>query len=176
MQAIAAYEAALELEPGIAAAEHNLGASLQAIEAYDEAVEHYQTALALGEPQTTTLLNMAIAYYEAGESSKAAGAAREALLLDESLAPAYTVLGAVALESRQPEDALTELYRAITRDDAYGQAYFYLGLAYRSLGQPAEAIAAFERALAVAGDEEMRVRIRNHLKELYEGEKPGRTP
>ena len=175
-EAIAAYEAALELEPGIAAAEHNLGSSLQAIEAYDEAVEHYQTALALAEPQTTTLVNMAIAYYEAGESSEAAGAARQALLLDESLAPAYTVLGAVALESRQPEDALTELYRAITLDDTYGQAYFYLGLAYRSLGQPAEATAAFERALAVAGGEEMRVRIRNHLRELYEGDKPGSTP
>jgi tetratricopeptide (TPR) repeat protein len=175
-QAIAAYEAALELEPGIAAVEHNLGSSLQAIEAHDEAVEHYQTALALAEPQTTTLVNMAIAYYEAGESSKAADAAQEALLLDESLAPAYTVLGAVALESRQPEVALTELYRAITLDDGYGQAYFYLGLAYRSLGQPAEATAAFERALAVADDGVMRVRIRNHLRELYEGEKPGRTP
>jgi tetratricopeptide (TPR) repeat protein len=175
-KAIAAYEAALELEPGIAAVEHNLGASLQAIEAYDEAVAHYQTALALGEPQTTTLLNMAIAYYEAGELSEAADAAQEALLLDESLAPAHTVLGAVALESRQPEDALTELYRAVTLDDTYGQSYFFLGLAYRSLGQPAEAIAAFERALAVAGDEEMRVRIRNHLRELYEGERPDSTP
>ena len=175
-EAIAAYEAALELEPGIAAAEHNLGLSLQAIEAYDEAVEHYQTALALGEPQTTTLVNMAIAFYAAGESSKAADAAREALLLDESLAPAHTVLGAVALESRQPEDALTDLYRAITLDDGYGQAYFFLGLAYRSLGQPAEAIAAFERALAVADDEEMRIRVRNHLRELYDEVRPGRTP
>jgi tetratricopeptide (TPR) repeat protein len=98
------------------------------------------------------------------------------LTLDESLAPAYTVLGAVALESRQPEDALTELNRAIALDDTYGQSYFYLGLAYRSLGQSAEATAAFERALAVAGDEKMRARIRNHLRELYEEERSGSTP
>jgi tetratricopeptide (TPR) repeat protein len=149
---------------------------LQATEAYTQAVDHYQTALALGEPQTSTLVNLAIAYYEAGEPVKAADAAREALLYDDSLAPAYTVLGAVALELRQPEEALSTLNRAITLDPSYGQAYFYLGLAYKALDQPSQAIGAFEQALVSAQDEVMRVRIRRHLNELYEVEQQSRIP
>ncbi len=169
-RAIAAFRKALDLEPGSAIIEHNLGVSLQATHAYDEALDHYQSALALGEPQTATLVNMAIAYYETGQGDKAVDMAREALLRDEGVAPAYAVLGAVALESRRPEEALLSLHRAVALDPSYGQAYFYLGLAHKSLGQPAEAIAAFEQALAAAGDEEIRVRIRRHLNELYQVE------
>ena len=166
-EAIAAFRRALELEPGIATAEHNLGASLQATHSYDEAVGHYQTSLALGGPQVSTLLNMAIAYYEAGQPGDAELVAHEALRQAPDLAPAYTVLGAAALEARQPELALSELQRAVDLDAGYGQAYFYMGLAYKSLNQPTEAIAAFEEALVHAKDEVTRTRIRRHLSELY---------
>jgi len=166
-EAIAAFRRALELEPGIAAAEHNLGASLQATHNFDEAVGHYQTSLALGGPQVSTLLNMAIAYYEAGQPGDAELVAHEALRQAPDLAPAYTVLGAAALEARQPELALSELQRAVDLDAGYGQAYFYMGLAYKSLNQPTEAIAAFEEALVHAKDNVTRTRIRRHLSELY---------
>ncbi|NIV38269.1 MAG: tetratricopeptide repeat protein [Anaerolineae bacterium] len=166
-EAIAAFRRALELEPGIAATEHNLGASLQATHSYEEAVAHYQTSLALGGPQASTLLNMAIAYFEAGELDDAELLAHEALGMTPDLAPAHTVLGAVALEVEQPEIALSELQRAIDLDAGYGPAHFYLGLAYKTLNQPAEAIAAFEEALVHATDEVTRTRIRRHLNELY---------
>ena len=166
-EAIAAFRRALELEPGIATAEHNLGASLQATHNYDEAVAHYQTSMALGGPQASTLLNMAIAYFEAGQPGDAELVAHEALRLAPELAPAHTVLGAVALEAKQPETALVELQRAVDLDAGYGQAHFYMGLAYKSLNQPKEAIAAFEEALVHATDEVMRTRIRRHLNELY---------
>ena len=166
-EAIAAFERALELEPGIATAEHNLGASLQASHSYDDALAHYQTSLALGDPQVSTLLNMAITYFEAGQLDDAERVAPEALGLAPDLAPARTVLGAVALEVEQPEIALSELQRAIDLDAGYGQAHFYMGLAYKSLKQPTKAIAAFEQALAHATDEVTRARIRRHLTELY---------
>ena len=166
-EAIAAFRRALELEPGIATAEHNLGASLQATHNYDEAVAHYQTSMALGGPQASTLLNMAIAYFEAGQPGDAELVAHEALRLAPELAPAHTVLGAVALEAKQPETALVELQRAVDLDAGYGQAYFYMGLAYKSLNQQKEAIAAFEEALVHATDEVTRTRIRRHLNELY---------
>jgi tetratricopeptide (TPR) repeat protein len=175
-QAIAAFRQALELEPGIATAEHNLGTSLQAAHNYDEAVGHYQTSLALGGPQVSTLLNMAIAYYEAGQPGDAELVAHEALRLAPDLAPAYTVLGAAALEARQPELALSELQRAVDLDAGYGQAHFYLGLAYKSLNQPTEAIAAFEEALVHAKDEVTRTRIRRHLSELYAEQERGQYP
>ena len=123
--------------------------------------------MALGGPQVSTLLNMAIAYYEAGQPEDAELVAHEALRLAPDLAPAYTVLGAAALEARQPELALSELQRAVDLDAGYGQAHFYIGLAYKSLNQPTEAIAAFEEALVHAKDEVTRTRIRRHLSELY---------
>jgi len=175
-QAIAAFRTAIELEPGIAATEHNLGASLQATQNYTEAVGHYQTSLALGGPQINTLLNMAIAYYEAGQPKDAEIAAHEALRLTPDLAPAYTVLGAAALDANQPELALSELQRAVDLNVDYGQAHFYMGLAYKSLNQPKEAIAAFEEALVHAKDEVTRTRIRRHLSELYAQQEQGRYP
>jgi tetratricopeptide (TPR) repeat protein len=175
-RAIAGFRRALELEPGAAAVEHNLGLSLQAIGACEEAVAHYQVALALGDPQTSTLLNMAIAYYEAGQLASARDAAQEVLLQDRGLAPAHAVVGAVALASQQPEEAVPYLQRAIALDAGYSQAHFFLGLAYRSLHQPTQAIAAFEQALATADSEAMRVRIWRHLNELYKVKGQSNTP
>lgn len=164
--AVAHFRRARELEPGVASTEHNLGRSLQAIGAYDEALLHYQLALVLGEPRASTLVNMAIAYYETGQMVEAADAAREALRYDESLVPAYTVLGAVALQSWQPKDALPVLWRATELDADYFQAQFYLGQAYWALGQSAEAMAAFEQALLQTDNPSLRREIRRYLDEL----------
>jgi tetratricopeptide (TPR) repeat protein len=175
-QAIASFQRALELEPGIATTEYNLGTSFQAIQNFTEALGHYQTSLALGGPQANTLLNMAIAYFEAGQPQEAEVASREALRLAPDSAAAYTLLGAIALESSEPELALSELQRAVGLDEGYSQAHFYMGLAYKSLDQEAEAIAAFEQALVHAEDEVTRIRIRRHLSELYALQEQGRYP
>ncbi len=167
-KAIAAFRQALALEPGTSAIEHNLGLSLQAIHETDEALTHYRQAVAFGEPQPSTLVNMAIGYYETGQSAKAAAAAQQVLRYDDTSAPAYTVLGAVELEARQFRLALAHLSRAVALDGSYSQAHFYLGLAYRVLDQPVEAIAALEQALATAEDEEMRSEIRRYLADLDE--------
>jgi tetratricopeptide (TPR) repeat protein len=110
---------------------------------------------------------MAIAYYEAEQLDKAEEMANQVLQMDPNLAPAHTLLGAVALEARQPERALPHLHHAVSLDAGYSQAHFYLGLAYKSLDRSAEAIASFEQALVNASDESTRVRIRRHLGELY---------
>jgi tetratricopeptide (TPR) repeat protein len=169
-QAITAFEQALELEPGNATVERNLAFSLQALHAGDQALAHYRQAQALGNRQASTQANMAIAYYEMGQIAKAADAARQAIASDPTLAPAYTILGAVALASHEPEAALSPLYRAIRSNAAYNPARFYLGLSYEALGRPGEALAAFEQALAMAADEETRVRIRRHIAELDTGQ------
>lgn len=169
-QAVMAFERALDLEPGTFAVEHNLGCSLQAMQAYQEALTHYERALAFGEPQVNTLANMAVDYYEIGQLDKAAEAAQQALRYDEGKAPAYTVLGAVALALQQPELALPLFRKAITLDRDSSRAHFYLGLAYKELGMSAEAVSSFEQALATTGDVATRTQIRRHLREFYEAE------
>jgi tetratricopeptide (TPR) repeat protein len=126
-RAIVAFQKALQLEPGVAATEHNIALSLQALHRYEEAIAHYQAALALGGPQSSMLLNMAISYLEAGRLGEAADAAQTALSSNPDLAPGYTVLGAIDLESRQPEKALPNLQRAIALDAGYDQAFLTWG-------------------------------------------------
>ena len=175
-RAIAEFSAALELEPGVAAIEHNLALSLQALHRYEEAMAHYQTALALGGPQAETLVNMAIALHEMDDLLGAVDTAEQALEYDDSLAGAHAVLGAVKLETQQPEAALPHLKRAVALDWNYGEAHFYLGLTYKALGQVEEAILSLEQSLARAEDELSRVRIRRYLNELYEVEGETLTP
>ncbi len=121
----------------------NLAFSLQALDRDEQALLHYRTALALGDQQASTPANMAIAYYETGQMAQAADAARQALAADGKLAPAYAVLGAVALDKRQPGAALLPLYRALLLDPGYSPAYFFLGMAYKTLDRPVEAMAAY---------------------------------
>lgn len=175
-EAIRAFEKAQDLEPGIAATELNLASSLLAIEAYDQALDHYQAALALGSDYTLTLVNMAVAYYQAGKPEQALQAAQEALNDDPSLSEAHIILGAVALDQGNNTNALDHLQEATDLDPTSSQAHFYQGLAYKKMEMPQEAIRAFEEALAAADDEVDRIRIRQHLSELYIREGSGRTP
>jgi Flp pilus assembly protein TadD len=164
-RAIPMFETALELEPGSAAVEHNLALGLQVTGAVDQALAHYRQAVALGDREASTRANMATAYLEAGQMADASLAAWQALVHDSSLAPAHAVLGAATLAGGDPAGAISNLQHAIALDAGYSQAYFYLGLAYQALGRVPEARAAFERAVATAPDEAMRVRIRSHLAE-----------
>jgi len=166
-RAIEAFEQALLLEPGTATVERNLGLSLQALQAYDEALTHYELALAFGEPVSSTLLNMALAYYETGQLDRAAETARRLLDDEEASAPAYMVLGAVALRGGAAETAVANLERAIALDPGSREGWYYLGLAYRQLNRPAEAAAALEQALVSVDDQAVRVEIRRYLQELY---------
>lgn len=165
-QAVVAYRRALELDPGSPAIHHNLGTSLQLLGLNDEALAHYESAAAAGEPQANTLVNMAIVYYENEQLVQAFDAGRQAVSLDDKLAPAYTVLGATALQLGHPAEALPYLRKAASLDQTDAQALFYLGYAYNAVGQITEAREALELAMSVADDEPLRVKIRRHLDEL----------
>ncbi len=175
-RAVTVLRQALELEPGSAVIEHNLGRSLQALGAREEALLHYQTSLALGGPAASTLANMAIAYCEGGQMAKAAEAAREAIREDHALAPAHTVLGAVALESKQPEKAVLHLHRALLLAPSYGPAHLALGLAYRDLGEIDKARAALQQALRYARDRDERVRVQQLLDEVSDQQRADTLP
>jgi len=162
-RAVDAFQQALLAEPGNATTEQNLGDSLLANHAYDEALGHYRSAISLEEPTAGTLANMAIAYFQTGRLLDAGEAAHNALRLQPELAPAYTVLGAVALDSQQPEEALTLLRRAQELGPDSGQVDYYLGRTYLDLGQAVEAESSFEGALAVTGDDRVRDQIDRYL-------------
>jgi tetratricopeptide (TPR) repeat protein len=109
---------------------------------------------------------MAIAYYETDQLVLALDAGRQAVFIDDTLAPAYTLLGATALELGHPAEALPYLRQAVQLDADDSQALFYLGLTYIALDQTSKAREALEQAISAAEDEPLRARLRCHLDEL----------
>jgi tetratricopeptide (TPR) repeat protein len=71
-EAIAAYQAFLELQPKNVEARSNLGAALAHEGRYTEAIEEYRRALALAPDRVAVRLNLALALYKAWEIAPAA--------------------------------------------------------------------------------------------------------
>jgi len=166
--AIEAFRKALALEPGHAAVEANLAFSLQLAGRRDEALRHYALARSLDAPGSVLLTNEAIAHYETGDLAAAESAARQALDLDDTSAPACAVLGALYLTQGRPRAAESSLARAIRLDPAYGPAHFYLGLAYKALNEPSLAYAAFDYVVFLDHDPLARREAHRQLSELYD--------
>jgi tetratricopeptide (TPR) repeat protein len=165
--AVEAFRQALALEPGQATVEGNLALNLQLVGQREAALQHYALAHLLDVPHSVPLTNEAIAHFEAGNLAAAESAARRALDLDGTSAPAYTVLGAVCLAQQQPWAAKLALEQAIHLDSAYGPAHFYLGLAYRALNEPSLAYAAFDYVVSLNYDPLARRQAHWYLSELY---------
>jgi tetratricopeptide (TPR) repeat protein len=165
--AIKAFRQALALEPGQATVEGNLSFSLQLVGQRDEALRHYALSHLLDAPHPVLLTNEAIAHYEAGNLTAAESIARQALDLNDTSAPAYTVLGASHLAQRHPWAARLALEKAARLDPTYSPAHFYLGLAYEALNQPSLAYVAFDYVVSLNPDSLARREAHRHLSELY---------
>jgi Flp pilus assembly protein TadD len=163
--ATSAFRQALALEPGVATVERNLAAGLQAEGAYEEALSHYGSALNLSQDRADILVDMAYAFYGAGQLDQAEEAARQALHY-AATAPAFTLLGAKALVTGTPQEALPLLRRAVEIDASYSAASLYLGLAYLALHETPNARAALEQSLATAQDEALREQVGRILADL----------
>jgi TolB-like protein len=73
--------------------------------------------------------------------------AQRAVVLNDSLPVAHTVLGLVHLFQKQHEQAIAEGKRAITLDPNYAEGYLRLGTIFSLAGRPEEAIGLVEKAL-----------------------------
>ena len=105
-EAIAAYEAALELEPGYVSAMTNLGVAYYNIGQLDEAVAEYQKALQVAPDDEAIHSNLAAAYVQQGKLDEALAAYNRALELEPSLSQAYFGLGVIYMQMGQNEDAI----------------------------------------------------------------------
>ena len=73
--------------------------------------------------------------------------AQRAVVLDDSLPLAHTMLGVFYLWQKQHEQAIAEGERAITLGPNYAEGYAWLGAIFNFAGRPEEAIGLIEKAL-----------------------------
>ena len=62
------------------------------------------------------------------------------------------LLGSIAYESRQIEEAITFFQEAIEIEPSYAEAHYHLGLAFAQANKPQEALESYERALQFKPD------------------------
>jgi DNA-binding transcriptional MerR regulator len=107
-----AYEAALELDPGLAAAWTNLGSLLARVGELDEAAEHFEQALAHDAEQEAARLNLAALSLQSGRTAEAVAGYREVLRRDpDCLEAHYGLARALLLQQGGKGEALAHLER-----------------------------------------------------------------
>jgi TolB-like protein/Flp pilus assembly protein TadD len=79
-----------------------------------------------------------------GEASKLA---QKVIAMDETSAPAHTLLGDVYLFGRKHEKAISEHERALALDPNSARAHAFLGRAFTFAGRPEEAIPLLKKAM-----------------------------
>jgi tetratricopeptide (TPR) repeat protein len=113
--AMAAYRQALEIDPGLADAQVNLGRLLHERGEAAQAERCYRLALAARPEDATAAFNLGVALQDQGRLEEAAEVYENALALDGSLADAHYNLAGLYERLGQPEAAFRHLrtYRTL---------------------------------------------------------------
>jgi tetratricopeptide (TPR) repeat protein len=106
-----AYEAALELDPGLAAAWTNLGGLLARMGDVEDAAEHFEQALRLDPEQDAARINLAALALQGGRTAEAAAGYREVLRRDPDCPEAHYGLARALLQQGGKGEALAHLER-----------------------------------------------------------------
>jgi tetratricopeptide (TPR) repeat protein len=153
-EAAAAYEKALELEPGHVLSHVNLIGLYGTLGQFDRAQRHYEEALRLDPKRSDIYLNYAAILYNTQRDSEAEAAARQALALTPGNAEAHYILARLFNRRSQWEAARRECETALEADPAYAEAYALLGSVLVQLRQYPAVLEMSPRALrAGAGSE-----------------------
>ncbi len=141
------FRQVIQLDPGSARAEDNLGLALDMLGRYEEARTAFTAAAALNRdlhpPSPWPPHNLGYLLLRLEKFSDAEAALRESLRYDPGFAQAHYHLGRVLEKEGRPSEAIEEYRQAIALDTASAEPCYSLGLLYRRLDRVPEAAAAF---------------------------------
>ena len=147
-EARAAFDKALELQPGHAKAIYNRALADYHQGRHDDALDGFQRVLALGttDPsnvdaplRSSALTNQALLYLERGQTLEAEETLQEAVVADPSNATAWLNLGTAQRRLDRFQDAARSLERAWSLDGSNIDAGRNLALAFLDVGDAASA-------------------------------------
>jgi protein O-mannosyl-transferase len=155
-EAIAEYQAALQIKPDYAEAHYNLGVALWFTPGrLPDAISEYRAALRINPDYAEAHNNLGVALsFTPGRLPDAISEYQVALRINPDYAEAHNNLGNALsqIHSRQPE-AIAEYEAALRIDPDYAQAHFDLGnLLARTPGRLQDAIAEYQAALRINPD------------------------
>src|SRR5581483_10567125 len=140
---------ALTLKSDSAEIHYNRALALLKSDAYAEAVEGFNRALAINPRYVAALNDRGNALFRLGEPG-ALESFDAAIRLQPDFAPAHNGRGATLTQLRHYDEAFAAIERALAIEPNYADALSNRGTAYLGIEKLDEALADFERALAPA--------------------------
>jgi tetratricopeptide (TPR) repeat protein len=146
------WQVTLSRNPNAFMVHNNLGLALLQKGQMDEAVEHFQKALALQPGFGDAHNNLGLILFQRGQVDEAIDHFQKALAIHPENAPAHYNLGNALLHKGQLDGAGAQFKKAIEFDPAYGEAHNNLGNVLLDEGKVDEAIIHFQKALELQPD------------------------
>jgi len=128
-------------------AHYNLGFALASQGQTDEAIEHYQQALAISPNSAKAHNNLGILLSQQGQAAEAIEHFQKAIELNPNIAETHNNLGILQVQQGRTAEAIGNFQAALKLDPTLAGAHFNLGLAFAATGRPDDAIAEFEAGL-----------------------------
>jgi len=151
-EAVAEFQAAIELEPDDAGTHRNLGTAYLEQGKYEEAAAAYEKAIELDPDFGEAYGDLAGAYVNLGRLSEAIAAGEKAIELAPDYAMAYNNLGFAYYTQGMLDEAIAEYQEAIRINPDFDKAHDNLGVAYMMQDQLDEAIAEFKEVIRINPD------------------------
>ena len=146
-RAIFAHLKALSIQPGLFAAQMNLGLALLARGRPVEAVAAFENAIGLQPGSAEAHSNLGQCLSDAGRFAEADAACRQAVALNPALAEAHSTLGNTFVAQNRVAEAEPHYRAALALRPEMGGAWCNLGVSLFRQGRTAEAQAAYAEAL-----------------------------
>ena len=133
-------------------AHYALATALQSQGRFDEAVNHYRSALVIKPKHAPTHCNLGVLLKLRGNLNEAVRHYREAIFIDPEFADAHTNLGNALTQMGRFEDAVRHYQRALSiQPDSVG-AHYNLAYLFQRIGRSKEALPHYRDAIRLRPD------------------------
>ncbi|MBS0266606.1 MAG: tetratricopeptide repeat protein [Planctomycetes bacterium] len=147
LDAIAAFQRALQMHPEFAAARYNLATVWLICGQLDEAAAAYQELLQFRSDFPEAHNNLGTIWLKRRHLEEAVNCFERALTLRPNFPEALNNLGTALTDLRSPDQAVVCLQQAVHLKPDFAEAYSSLGNAWKLLGQIQESLEAYQRAV-----------------------------
>ena len=129
-----------------------LGAALNSMGRYQDAIEAYKQAIKINPYFADPFVGLGITYDKLGSWQNEVEAYKQAIKLKPGYANAYYNLGVAYKDLGRLEDAMEAYKQTIKFNPDYAEAYNNLGVTYYQLGRYQDAIEAYKQAIKIKPD------------------------
>ncbi len=148
-QALAAFDAAIAIDPGYAEAHNCRGIMLAGLQRPNEALGSFGNALALKPDYAECHNNLGIVLQDLGHPDDAIASFDKAIALKPDNARVHNNRGTALGDLRRTDEALSSYDKAIALDPSYAEAFYNRGMAQHDLMRFDDALASFDKAIAL---------------------------